>query len=82
MTKEAFQQIWGDRIAALSTSVPLPKEALATALNRLPDYSGPQSSVSPQVRIQRAVEAAGLRYDPNRFEYRINADGTVDYKPK
>jgi len=41
MTKEAFQQIWGDRIAALSTSVPLPKEALATALNRLPNYSGP-----------------------------------------
>jgi hypothetical protein len=82
MTKEAFQKIWGDRISALSTGIPLPKEALATAIDRLPNYSEPQSSVSPQVKIQREVEAAGLRYDPSRFEYRINADGTVDYKAK
>jgi hypothetical protein len=42
----------------------------------------PKDSAKPKDNLQSKVEAAGQKYEPNKYDYRVNADGSVQRKAK
>lgn len=84
MQNQAQMVRGGQPFAAGITKTPVQGNVpgIPTSMGTQGGGDGQQAPVNNPPALQKAVEAAGQKYDPDHFDYRLGPNGTVQYKAK
>jgi hypothetical protein len=74
--KAEWQRQRDDAVAIRDKAITLQKSGLDAREKPKPEPK------ADDVALKSKVEGRGMKYEPNKYQYRVNKDGSVDRKPK
>jgi len=76
--KAEWQRQRDDAVAIRDKAITLQKNGLDAREKPKPE----PAPKSDDAALKSKVEGRGMKYEPNKYQYRVNKDGSVDRKPK